>query len=67
MSHEAVTRGRLESHKLHSTRDGFVTEKVNTETERQAFITDINVGCEMILIEVFRSLDYCQKVKYCPG
>ena len=31
-SHEAVTRGRLESHKLHPTRAGFVTEKVNTET-----------------------------------
>ena len=64
-SHEAETRGRLESHKLHSTRAGFVTEKVNTE--RQAFITGINVGCEMILIEVFRSLDFCQKEKYFPG
>ena len=50
---EAVTHGRLESHKLHSTRAGLVTEKVNTE--RQAVITGINVGCEMILIEVFRS------------
>ena len=64
-SHEAVTRGRLESHKLHSTRGGLVTEKVNTE--RQAVITGINVGCEMILIEVFRSLDFCQKEKYFPG
>ena len=62
-SHEAETRGRLESHKLHSTRAGLVTEKLNTG--RQAVITDINVGFGMILIEVFRS--FCQKVKYCPG